>query len=113
RDMEIAYRWTISKSDAEASAYTEILRAAASLVTALGRSVDTVFVRAQSVENGSANQSESVWHPHEIAGGEWRSPAPGFLDLLHRRYPRSVSIEPPDFANSRQVHYQLEREPRA
>lgn len=105
-NTEIAYRWDLSTSDVETSTDAEILRAAASLVTALGRSIDTVFVRAHLIEHDSTGRTDGVWHPEEMPGGEWRSPAPGFLDLLHRRYPRSVSTEPPDFANSRQVKYQ-------
>jgi CRISPR-associated protein Csb2 len=105
----VAYRWKIG-ADAEARKQADVIAAMASLITYLGRTVDLGYARGRlhNDEPPAGAAGRKCWQPHEREGGRWLSPAAGFLEFLNRRYPRSVSAEPPDFTNTRQVHYEPE-----
>ena len=103
----VVYQWQID-ADAGARKQADVIAAMASLLTYLGRTVDSAYARGRLLDapplaEASGRQS---WQPTEREGGRWLVPASGFLDLLNRRHPRSVSTEPPDFTNTRQVDYE-------
>lgn len=105
----VAYRWQLG-ADANAPKQADVIAAMASLITYLGRTVDLAYARGRllDAEPSEPPAKRQRWEPHEREGGRWLSPATGFLKLLNRRYPRSVSAEPPDFTNTRQVSYEVE-----
>jgi CRISPR-associated protein Csb2 len=72
--------------------------------------VDLAYARGRLLEEEVPAKAvqRKRWQPVEREGGRWLVPAAGFLELLDRRYPRSVSAEPPDFTNTRQVSYEPE-----
>jgi CRISPR-associated protein Csb2 len=109
----ITFRWEAGRTP-ENRRHAGVLCAMARLVTYLGRTTDSVLVNGQILETAPAGGLNGCrcWQPREHDGGRWLAPAPGFLDLLNRRFPRSVSAEPPDFTNTRQVDYAAENEPR-
>ena len=100
----VAYCWTFDGDGAHA----DVIAAMSQLVTHLGQTTDGVFARgrvhADSLPDDPAD-GRILYLPRETPGGAWLAPAPGFFALCQRRYPRSVSSEPPDFTNSRQVDY--------
>lgn len=120
----IAYRWEFGEADHDTARHADVTAAMASLVTHLGQTTDGVYARGRVLTGADATaaadpETEStpsggriVYLPRETPGGRWLSPAPGFLALCQRRYPRSVSSEPPDFTNSRQVDYAPDGETR-
>ncbi len=105
-DCRVTYRWAFAPS-ADAERHADVVSAMASLVTYLGRTVDLVYARGEFHTAAAAlpEDGRELWLPRETPGGAWMVPMPGFLALCHRRYPRSVSDEPPDFTNSRQISY--------
>lgn len=104
----VAFQWQFPEA-AEDRLHADVICAMASLVTWLGRTVDGVRAVGKVLEQPLAGEPERgrTWRPCERDGGRWLAPAPGFLDLLNRRFPRSVSAEPPDFTNTRQVDYAM------
>lgn len=99
-----AYRWTFEGDGTHA----DVVAAMASLVTYLGQTADGVFCRGRVHHTAppvDPADGRTLYGPREVPGGAWLAPAPGFFDLCKRRYPRSVSTEPPDFTNSRQLVY--------
>jgi hypothetical protein len=109
----VTFRWDAGRTPEERR-FADVLCAMARLVTYLGRTGDSVLVLGQILETAPAGGLKGCrwWQPHEHDGGRWLAPAPGFLDLLNRRFPRSVSSVPPDFTNTRQVDYAAENEAR-
>ena len=107
----VTFRWEAGRTP-EDRRHADVLCAVARLATYLGRTTDSVLVVGQILETAPADglNGRRCWQPHEHDGGRWLAPAPGFLDLLNRRFPRSVSSEPPDFTNTRQVDYASEGE---
>jgi CRISPR-associated protein Csb2 len=102
----VAYQWQIG-GEANAAKQADVIAAMSSLVTYVGRTVDLAYARGRMLDGevpASAVQRKR-WQPTEREGGCWLVPAAGFLELLDRRFPRSVSAEPPDFTNMRQVSY--------
>ncbi|MGH7943661.1 MAG: type I-G CRISPR-associated protein Csb2 [Opitutaceae bacterium] len=102
----VSYRWQIPDEKAAAQ-NADVVSTMAPLVTYFGRSVDLVYARGRLTEQPST-LGEGIYRcfqPVVEDGGRWLSPAPGFLELCQARYPQSVSQAPPDFTNSRQVHY--------
>ena len=99
----VAYRWTFEEGGEDA----DVVAAMASLVTYLGQAVDGVFCRGRvhTAALPDADAERTVYLPQAAPGGACLVPAPGFFDWCRDRYPRSVSSEPPDFTNSRQVDY--------
>lgn len=105
-ECRVTYRWEFTPDD-NSGRHADVVSAMASLVTYLGRTVDLVYARGE-VHTAAPNvppDGRKLWLPREAPGGAWMTPIPGFLALCHRRYPRSVSEEPPDFTNSKQVSY--------
>jgi len=102
----VTFRWELGGT-AEDRRSGDTLCALAPLLTCLGRTVDRVHAIGHTLATVSADQANGrrCRQPHEHDGGRWLAPAPGFLDLLNRRFPRSVTDEPPDFTNTRQVDY--------
>lgn len=102
----VTFRWELAGAP-EDHCCADVVCAIAPLVTYLGRTVDRVHAIGRILESAPTSEANGhcCWRPREDAGGRWRAPAPGFLDLLNRRFPRSVSAEPPDFTNTRQVDY--------
>ena len=106
QNCAVVYRWQLD-GDPENAKQADTIAAMASLLTYLGRTVDMVYARGQTLGASlSELRNQKQWKPIEREGGRWLVPATGFLDLLKRRYPRSVSSDPPDFTNTRQVDYQ-------
>lgn len=104
-ETRVDYRWEF-EADGESSPYADVVSAMASLVTYLGRTVDHVYARGEVSQTTAVSHSSVLaWLPTEISGGEWQSPKSGFLKLCQERFPRSVSEQPPDFTNSRQIDY--------
>lgn len=105
----VAYQWPIG-ADANAAKHAEVIAAMASLITYVGRTVDLAYARGRvlDVEPPTEAAGRKRWQPQEREGGRWLAPAAGFLELLDRRHPRSVSAEPPDFTNTRQVTYEAD-----
>jgi|GEM_PF-2765618 len=105
-DCRVTYRWEFAASE-DSERHANIVSAMASLVTYLGRTVDFVYARGEvhAATPTVPEDGRKLWLPRETPGGAWMTPMPGFLALCHRRFPRSVSDEPPDFTNSRQVKY--------
>jgi CRISPR-associated protein Csb2 len=105
----VAYQWRPG-AEAGASKQADVIAAMASLITYVGRTVDLAYAhgRLLSAELPAEAAGRKRWQPHEREGGRWLAPAAGFLELLDRRHPRSVSAEPPDFTNTRQVTYEAE-----
>ena len=105
-DCRVTYRWEFTPGE-DSVYHADVVSAMASLVTYLGRTVDLVYARGEVHTSAPAVSADGrkLWRPRETPGGAWMTPMPGFLALCHRRYPRSVSDEPPDFTNSRQVSY--------
>lgn len=102
----VTYRWSFEPVE-DARKHADVVAAMASLVTQLGRTVDLVYARGEVLDEQSEKNDDTreILEPREIEGGAWLSPKAGFLALCKRRYPRSVSEEPPDLTNSRQVNY--------
>ena len=108
-NQSVVYHWNFVDG-ADAVRHADAVSAMSSLITYLGRTVDHVYARG-TVQRDSKNlhqDGSAVYRPRLQIGGRWLVPAPGFLELCKRRYPRSVSEEPPDFTNSRQVEYETE-----
>jgi CRISPR-associated protein Csb2 len=107
----VTFRWEAGRTP-EDCRHAGVLCAMARLVTYLGHTTDSVLVIGQILETAPAGGLNGCrcWQPREQDGGRWLAPAPGFLDLLNHRFPRSVSAEPPDFTNTRQVDYTHEDE---
>ena len=105
----IAYRWSIGAVPTDTK-QADVIAAMPSLLTYLGRTVDLAYARGRLLDAPPAAESagRKNWQPCEREGGRWLVPAAGFLGLLNRRHPRSVSAEPPDFTNTRQVDYEPE-----
>ena len=105
-DCRVTYRWELAPGE-ESERHADVVSAMASLVTYLGRTVDLVYARGEvhAAAPSVTADGRKLWLPRETPGGAWMTPMPGFLALCHRRFPRSVSDEPPDFTNSRQVDY--------
>jgi CRISPR-associated protein Csb2 len=105
----VAYQWPIG-AEANATKQADVIAAMSSLVTYVGRTVDLAYARGRLLDAKlSANAvGRKRWQPTEREGGRWLVPATEFLELLDRRFPRSVSAEPPDFTNTRQVSYEPE-----
>ena len=103
----VAYQWPIG-GDADARKHAGVIVAMSSLITYVGRTVDLAYARGQlfEAEPPATVAGRKRWQPTEREGGRWLVPASGFLELLRRRFPRSVSAEPPDFTNTRQVNYE-------
>lgn len=102
----LIYAWSFEPGE-DAEGQADVISAMASLVTWLGQTTDLVLAQGRLVAEPShrPNGQKHLWSPREQSGGAWLSPAPGFLQLLKDRFPRSVSASPPDFTNSRQVDY--------
>ena len=105
----VTYQWQIG-ADANATKQADVIAAMSSLIAYVGRTVDLAYARGRFLDAElSANAvGRKRWQPTERAGGRWLAPSAGFLELLDRRFPRSVSAEPPDFTNTRQVSYEPE-----
>lgn len=105
----VSYRWHFPEETAAAQ-NADVVSAMASLVTYLGRSVDLVYARGRLLKQPNPFPAETyrIYQPVVEDGGQWLSPAPGFLEHCHARYPQSVSQAPPDFTNSRQVKYVID-----
>ncbi len=104
----VAYEWQIG-GEATAAKRADVIAAMSSLIIYVGRTVDLAYARGRLLDGEApANAERKRWQATEREGGRWLSPAVGFLELLNRRYPRSVSSEPPDFTNTRQVSYEPE-----
>jgi CRISPR-associated protein Csb2 len=105
----VMYRWSFENVP-EAMRHADIVCAVAPLITYLGRTVDHVYARSTvQLGNNKLRQDTGTLHTPRICfGGRWLVPTLGFLDLCKRRYPRSVSEEPPDFTNSRQLEYETQ-----
>ena len=105
----VAYQWQIGAEPAAAKE-ADVIAAISSLVTCVGRTVDLAYARGRLLEEEAPAKAvqRKRWQPVEREGGRWLVPAAGFLELLDRRFPRSVSAEPPDFTNTRQVSYEPE-----
>jgi len=105
-DCRVTYRWEFAARE-DSERHADVVSAMASLVTYLGRTVDFIYARGEvhAATPTVPEDGRKLWLPRETPGGAWMTPMPGFLALCHRRYPRSVSDEPPDFTNSRQVNY--------
>ena len=105
----VAYQWPIS-AEADATKQADVVAAMSSLIVCVGRTVDLAYARGQLLEGEVPAKAvqRKRWQPAERDGGRWLAPAAGFLELLDRRFPRSVSAEPPDFTNTRQVSYEVE-----
>jgi CRISPR-associated protein Csb2 len=105
----VMYRWSFP-ANPDARHHADVVSAMAALITYVGRTVDHVYARGTVRRDGQPprRDGELLYKPKLEAGGRWLVPAPGFLDLCKRRYPRSVSEEPPDFTNSRQADYASE-----
>ena len=105
-ECRVTYRWEFTPNE-DSERHADVVSAMASLVTYLGRTVDLVYARGEVHTAAPAVPADGrkLWLPRETPGGAWMTPMPGFLALCHRRYPRSVSEEPPDFTNSKQVSY--------
>ena len=105
-DCRVTYRWEFAPAE-DSERHADVVSAMAPLVTYLGRTVDLVYARGEvhAATPTVPADGRHLWLPREVPGGEWMTPMPGFLALCHSRYPRSVSNEPPDFTNSRQVKY--------
>jgi CRISPR-associated protein Csb2 len=105
----VAYQWQLP-GEPVAAKPADVIAAMSALVTSLGRTVDLAYARGRVLDapvplDGTGRKR---WQPAERDGGRWLAPAAGFLELLDRRFPRSVSSEPPDFTNTRQVSYEVE-----
>jgi CRISPR-associated protein Csb2 len=107
----VVFEWRGSGSTEERR-HADVVCAIARLVNYLGRTVDSARASGRVLQSVPAVDStgRNRWQPRESRGGRWLAPAPGFLDLLNRRFPRSVSAEPPDFTNTRQVDYATDDE---
>ena len=105
----VAYQWQIG-ADANATKQADVIAAMSSLIAYVGRTVDLACARGQLLDAELLANAlgRKRWQPTEREGGRWLAPAAGFLELLDRRFPRSVSAEPPDFTNTRQVSYEPE-----
>jgi CRISPR-associated protein Csb2 len=105
----VAYQWQIS-AEANAAKSADVIAAMSSLISYVGRTVDLTYARGRllDAEPSASPVQRKRWQPAEREGGRWLAPAAGFLELLDRRFPRSVSAEPPDFTNTRQVSYEPE-----
>jgi CRISPR-associated protein Csb2 len=105
-DCRVTYLWEFAPGE-DSERHADVISAMASLVTYLGRTVDLVYARGEVHTTPPAVPADgrNLWLPRETPGGAWMTPLPGFLALCHRRFPRSVSDEPPDFTNSKQVKY--------
>jgi len=105
----VVYRWSFPVGP-DARRQADVVSAMVALITYLGRTIDHVYARGTLRRDGQPPRrgGELLYKPKLGAGGRWLVPAPGFLDLCKRRYPRSVSEEPPDFTNSRQAEYASE-----
>jgi CRISPR-associated protein Csb2 len=103
----VAYQWQLG-ADADAKKQADVIAAMAALITYLGRTVDSAYARGRLLDAVPSPEASrrTCWQPHQREGGRWLVPAAGFLELLNRRHPRSVSAEPPDFTNTRQVNYE-------
>lgn len=88
----------------------DVISAMAPLITYLGHTVDRVYARGivRRTDKPPERDGNLLYKPNLQAGGRWLIPAPGFLNLCKRRYPRSVSEEPPDFTNTHQADYSPE-----
>jgi CRISPR-associated protein Csb2 len=108
-NRSVLYRWNFAEG-ANAESHADTVCAMTSLITYLGRTVDNVYARARVQHNSKKvhQDGQVLYIPRIQTGGHWFAPAPGFLELCKRRYPHSVSDEPPDFTNSRQVEYETE-----
>jgi CRISPR-associated protein Csb2 len=104
--LAVTFRWELTGTP-EDRRCSEVLCAMVSLLSYIGRTGDSVHAVGRVLETVPSSEANgrSHWRPLERDGGRWLAPAPGFLDLLNRRFPRSVSAEPPDFTNTRQVDY--------
>lgn len=105
----VAYQWQIG-AEATATKQADVIAAMSSLITCVGRTVDLAYARGRLLDDEAPAHTaqRKRWQPAEREGGRWLVPATGFLELLDRRFPRSVSAEPPDFTNTRQVSYEPE-----
>jgi CRISPR-associated protein Csb2 len=105
----VAYLWQIG-AEANTKKQADVIAAMSSLISYVGRTVDLAYARGRLLDaEPPANAvGRKRWQPAEREGGRWLVPATGFLELLDRRFPRSVSAEPPDFTNTRQVSYEPE-----
>jgi CRISPR-associated protein Csb2 len=105
----VAYQWQIG-AEASATKQADVIAAMSSLLAYVGRTVDLAYARGQLLDGEAPAKSAQGkrWQPTEREGGRWLAPAAGFLEFLDRRFPRSVSAEPPDFTNTRQVNYEPE-----
>jgi CRISPR-associated protein Csb2 len=105
----VAYQWPIG-AEADAAKQADVIAAMSSLLTCVGRTVDLAYARGQLLDGEAPAKAvqRKRWQPVEREGGRWLVPAAGFLEFLDRRFPRSVSAEPPDFTNTRQVSYEPE-----
>ena len=105
----VAYHWRLG-AEPDAAKQADVIAAMASLVTYVGRTVDLAYGRGRLLDSEPSAEApgRTRWLPYEREGGRWLAPAAGFLELLDRRHPRSVSAEPPDFTNTRQVNYEAE-----
>jgi len=105
-ECRVTYRWEFAPAE-DSERHADVVSAMASLVTYLGRTVDLVYARGE-VHTATPTvpaDGRKLWLPRETPGGAWMTPMPGFLAICHHRYPRSVSDEPADFTNSKQVSY--------
>lgn len=105
----VAYQWQLG-GEANATKQADVIAAMSSLITSVGRTVDLAYARGRLLDGEVPAEvaQRKRWQPTQREGGRWLAPAAGFLELLDRRFPRSVSAEPPDFTNTRQVSYELE-----
>jgi len=108
-NQSIVYHWNFV-DDADAVRHADVVTAMSALITYLGRTVDHVYARGTVQRDGEKRTQDGrmLYTPRIQVSGRWLVPAPGFLDLCKRRYPHSVSEEPPDFTNSRQVEYETQ-----
>jgi CRISPR-associated protein Csb2 len=110
-NSSVLYRWRVNADDAK---HADVIAAMASLVTQLGRTVDSVFVHGQiltdvPVERIAIGDDREVFFPRLIVGSAWSAPSAGYLHHCQQRYPRSVSAMPPDYTVTRQVDYRTSR----
>jgi CRISPR-associated protein Csb2 len=108
-ESSAVYQWRLG-TEAGDPKQADVIAAMASLITYVGRTVDLAYARGRLLDAEPSTEAagRKRWLPCEREGGRWLAPATGFLELLDRRHPRSVSAEPPDFTNTRQVTYEAE-----
>ncbi len=104
-ETQITYCWEFDPNGIAAT-NPDVVSAMAPLVTYLGHAVDHVYARGEVTVSASIGTGQALaWNPTEVNDGQWQTPKSGFLKLCQERYPRSVSEQPADFTNSRQIDY--------